>query len=527
MTRAWEGRPSSKLRRRKRDVPAADPRKSTYCAIRHLLRNLSDSSALLRNPLAIELIGSQRDASYVARALRERVDEAIAAMDRQSDAVSRRRRSRHGAIIMRCDVLRQPRSVVAGDLGLSISQFESERRIAMSRFTRALLSSRSLRPSVAVNSSLPALVLEKANQLADAGDQASARAMLDDLARNGHEDDRILALISMANLETSSHEPERASTLLADTKGLLDRRDDVDAGGSALARAWEAAGLRLSLVAGGLHNSIERAREPFLGSVDRHGFTLLIARAETLLAFGDIDTCRQVVKAARSVASRLDDLDAGARIDLLSLEPQVRYWASGCRSNDEVRDFEHAESEATAAGYDGRAAFLRLMCLSYRWKISRDFRDRREFRSEYGKCARLAGLAKNLRYLMFHVCADVESALGDPWRAAEAARRALELGLNRCDAAYMKSLLCEAYARGGRRSVARDAAMEIMDRSGSAPWGALLNASRTLSRVSFADGKAREGRKYLADSLHLARQFAPPGLQTVLLSQASRLFPGF
>ena len=99
-------------------MPYADPTRSAYCAARHLLRRLDDAAALRRNPPI-----APRDAAVagedLVRKARALVDRALTAMDAAPGAAGRHRR-RQAAILLRCDVLREPRAAVARDMGISL-----------------------------------------------------------------------------------------------------------------------------------------------------------------------------------------------------------------------------------------------------------------------------------------------------------------------------------------------------------------------------------------------------------------------
>lgn len=498
-------------------MPYADPTRSAYCAARHLLRRLADAPALRRNPLVAQRAAGLPCDDGLLRDVRAVVDRAFAAMDAAPASTALRGR-RHAAILLRCDVLREPREAVARDMGISLPHFERERRRAMARFVRVFTAAVAHRSTGAqVRGELGGMVRRRAMRLADSGDRRSALVLLDDVVRTASRAEKIRALVGTAEIETNEFAISPSRTALAAARHLLSRLDAFDGDRVELSSACEAAALRLRTVECGPDRNAVEPGERF----ERRSETaaLLIARAEVADASGTIAACRPLVARASELLRRDHDADAALRVDLAFLQAQVEFWSDPSIAGR--AGLERAVGVAREAGYAGRAAFGELSNAGGRWARSGDPHARRAYRRLLANIARATDLPKQTRFFAFWDAADIECGIGDPWRAADAARRALALAPNAQRALVIEGLLARAFARGGRCDVAERTAMRILEHPAKAQAGvAQLLAKRTLADVASLDGRSKQSWESLRDAAELARRY---GTARLAASLAERL----
>jgi hypothetical protein len=486
-----------------------------------LLRHLGDARGLRRNPLVRQAIGAELCDDELTNGAQAFLDRALAAMDTSASAIKLRHRVRHMAILLRCDVLRESRAVVARDLGLSLPQFERERRIAMARLLESV---DRIRPGTpprvqSVRSGLARTVCDRAVRLADSGDHRSAVTLLDDVTRTASVKDKIKALTCMSEIATSDHATHRSRAALDAASRLL-CTETLDDSSSALQLALEAASLRLQVVeqGPGAAASSLRARD----DVPRRpeSIALLVAQAEVFDGCGMVKMFGPLVTQAAALLSDAPDVDSALRIDLAFLQCQLNFWldpAAKGRSG-----LEEAISAARAAGYAGRAAFAELSCLGGRWARTHDGNTRRTYRAQLEWIGSVTEFPRQTRFFAYWDAADIECAIGDPWRAADAARNALVLAPNAQRELLMKGLLARAHARGGRLLMAERIAREIVDPSGRVGAGmALLFAKRTLAYLASAAGRSQEMWEHLSDAAELARRYGTARLASELEDRLS------
>jgi tetratricopeptide (TPR) repeat protein len=444
------------------------------------------------------------------------VDRAFAAMDAVSAAVKPRRRSRHLAILLRCDVLREPRAVVARDLGLSLPQFERERRDAMGRFVACVQNVHSgKRPKLdGVRSGLANTVRERAMRLADSGDRQSALRLLDDIVRTASPREKIEAFVAISDIETGDHGIGRSRAALDSAAALL-RAEPIDDVSSGLRLAYEAANLRLRAVEHGPQTAAKLLRAHDELPRRPESVTLLVAQAEVLDSCGKTNACVPFVLKATELLRNVQNVDPATRIDLAFLESQIKFWRDpAARGRDGL---DAALCAARTAGYEGRAAYADLLRLGSRWSVAGDIFARRNYRALLDKIGRTKGMPRQAQFYAYWDAADIECSTGDPWRAAEAARNALRLAPNALAASPIKGLMARAYTRGGRPEVGERIACEIIDdRNGSRAGKALLTAKLILADVASVSRRPKQAWESLQDAANLSEQYGSAHLAAMI-----------
>lgn len=512
-------------------MPYADPRRSPYCAARHLLRRLEDAAALRRNPLVARHVARSASEEEVKRAARALVDRAFAIMDGRHDATEPHAR-RHSAILLRCDVLREARRAVAFDIGISLPQFERERRAAMARFAGAVTSPElQRRPASAyVQGDLASTIRQRAMRLADSGDRRSAIVLLDDVARKGEPAQKVRALICSSEVETGEFSTARSAAALRAASQLLHAGDSLeDVAG--LRSAYGAALVRLRAVEVGPHAAADPNEET--PTRQHESAVLLIARAEIEDARGTVAACRPLIARATELLRREPCADASLGVDLAFVQAQAEFWSDASLKGRTGLD--RAVEVAREAGYAGRAAFGELSKVGGAWARTGDARLRRTYRRLLERIVRSTNLPKQTRFFAFWDAADIECGIGDPWRAAEAARSALALAPNAERALVIEGLLARAYARGGRHDVAERTAMRILEHPARTRAGvAQLLAKRTLADVALLDGRRKQSWESLRDAAELAQRYGTARLAAALAERLARFgrrgtspFPSF
>jgi hypothetical protein len=191
---------------------------------------------------------------------------------------------------------------------------------------------------------------------------------------------------------------------------------------------------------------------------------------------------------------------------------------------------DEAIASARAAGFSGRAVFAELSRQGGQWVATGDPQVRRAYRALLDRIARSVDIPRHTRFFAHWDAADIECAFGDPWRAADAARKALVLAPNRQRALLMKALLARAYARGGRLDISRRIAIEVVEGSSGPHNGmALLSAKRTLAHLASIAARPKEEFTQLTDAADLARRMPRsawrPSSTTCSQSFESELLP--
>ncbi|HYW55093.1 MAG TPA: hypothetical protein VE826_14065, partial [Dongiaceae bacterium] len=212
-------------------MPRADPTRSSYCASRHLLRNLDDPAELRRNPLVRACFAppAGRPDAESAGAL-DRVRGLVHASltrcrERAPAGRFRTGVARMHAALLRCEIDKQPLSVVAAEMGLSDRQVRRERRAAHDAFLRAFRRSASDAPPAASVDDTAALRLIEAAELHELGQSALATSACETLAASAPRlERRIEALCLAAEIELDAARYAAASVRIAEANAMLTQR---------------------------------------------------------------------------------------------------------------------------------------------------------------------------------------------------------------------------------------------------------------------------------------------------------------
>jgi len=186
-------------------MPRADPTRSPYCASRHLLRNLDNAAELRRNPLVRACFApdaARRDAGANRRAL-ETVRGLVHASlvrfrDRPGNAAARGSLGRMHAALLRCEIDKQPLSVVSAELGLSDRQVRRERRAAHDAFLSAFDDVAFDAPPRAVVHDTATLRLAEASELHEVGQSALATTACEAIAAAAPDPQRRIEALCLA-----------------------------------------------------------------------------------------------------------------------------------------------------------------------------------------------------------------------------------------------------------------------------------------------------------------------------------------
>lgn len=470
----------------------SDPARSSYCATRHLLRNLNDARQLRRNPLVREIFCGSDSANAVVE-IRRRIEAALASLPA----------SRGVAILVRADVQRHAPCVVSRDLGLSMRQYHRERKRAHDAF---LLSFRGVHPRqpIAVDEDFGARTLRRASSLADSGEVESARAILEDAVRSGG-DIRCDALVRLANIENWSHRFAQARELLHATEVLL---VDVKPSRTSriLADAKDAATLFLRAFAEG---------PELLEHGDTPGDRTTIARADAAFLSGD-------ARRAASLLQHVSIADAPFEsvIDALIMQAELSNFSSPETANSEEL-FAQAIALAQSEGLHGRALYATHHLYATRWIRSRSAHDRASFRSlvdTIDPC-----LSPRLRMYLNSSAADVELAIGSPRRALQSAQSAAALSTSRYERLSAQALACAALFRLDRTHEASREAASTAESARSAHYPRIVSlAQRINAQALAACGRIREARTAIEESVECARGHS----SAYVLAQANRIRAG-
>lgn len=223
-------------------MPRANPRLSDYCAARHLLRNLSSTAQLRRNPL------SSGSFKYGPRSRRPDPAADQQALDRIHSIV-RASLSRCGecaagpthiglgrmhAVLLRCEVERQPLSVIARQLGLSDRQLRRDRSVALRAFASTFRTVASEPQQSIITADVAALRLSQARELHAVGRSALALATLTSIAKDSPRcERRVEALCLAAEIHIEALQHSDALSCLADARAIQ-RSDEGPFDGNAV-----------------------------------------------------------------------------------------------------------------------------------------------------------------------------------------------------------------------------------------------------------------------------------------------------
>ena len=341
-------------------MPRADPTRSAYCASRHLLRNLDDAAELRRNPLLRSCFADSADAHDPAPVLdrvRGLVHASLAGCRQRAGARSHGTLGRMHAALLRCEIDKQPLSVVAAELGLSARQIRRERRAAHDAFLRAF-AERTAAPAQAAVRDRAELRLARAAEMHELGQSALALTACDEVAAAAPAEHRVEALCLAADIErdcgryaASKGRIDRATAALADVApagsadALALARERTDLTAWALRRALgDGCALALAPPAVTAHAAAEDARnEPRVALLVR----ALAAYAEQRWEVGDAATGHGAVLRAWRLIPRLDPARTKERLGVMLADARM----AGLSGRDDHAQYLAAERLATRHGH--------------------------------------------------------------------------------------------------------------------------------------------------------------------------------
>lgn len=465
-------------------MPRADPRRSEYCAARHLLRNLHHRSRLRRNPLVGDAMAGAP------------VDDAVSALERRVGNALESAGPRGAAILLRVDVRRHPAAGVAADLGLSQRQFYRERRNAYEAFLRAFRSNGVRCTIAAVQTATPpagadfaAQLLQRAQALADAGEPASAAAILRDLCGTAKPTLRARAAIAMADIDVWAHRFDRARRRVDDARRLMSA-EGLECDGQ-LIDAAEAVELELRWFAGG-----PSAVEPVSA-----GPRTALVRAAAALRGGDANFAARLLTRFQAMAS-----DVPARIDALTLEGELADFTAEDSALSQT-SFERAASLARRHGFIGRALYAEHQRALTQWMQSRRVADRQAYRRLVDRVD--VSQSPRLRSYLLFSAADTELAIGHPQRALALAHSAEAVCTNAYESLSAQGLAAGAMLRLDRIDEAGAAATEVTHAARRHGHARVLSlAQRISAQALLAKGNRRAARAAIEESIECARHFS-------------------
>lgn len=375
-------------------------------------------------------------------------------------------------------------------------------------------------PRVESTTALARTMQERASRLADAGDRRSALILLDNIARNAAEThERIRALLCAAEVEALEHRFSQAHSALESAAILMQREPAASHKVTSLLAMHEAVKLRCSMIESGPQKAAEAIRRSQAFPAAPESIFLLVVQAEIMHGCGNARASLAFLLRALSLVQVFPDIDAALQVDLALLQTQLSRWL-GASGSDANANMKHVASIARASGYEGRAYVAELLCLIDNWYSTRDQRDRREFRAGFDRATGSLRMPKNTRFQIYFAAADIEGAIGDPWRSAQAARNARDLAPNRLNALHMDSLLARALVRGGRVDSGERAAVAVMgDPLGPNAGRALLYAKCVLADAAMTKGQLNRAMQQLRDAADLARFFGTAGMAANLVQK--------
>jgi len=194
-------------------------------AVRHLLRNLGEPSALAKNALATSFLRARglaaSDRAAAMRAIEAWVTDAIAAVGRSRS----RRATLREAILVRCDIDGAAHDTVASEMHLSRRAFYYERGHALAALHRAL---DALVPNRGVASSRVEVVdgltatLAHARSLEHNGQASLAAGLLERAAREGDGDRHFDASLRLARIYVDAESFDDAREVFDAARRALD-----------------------------------------------------------------------------------------------------------------------------------------------------------------------------------------------------------------------------------------------------------------------------------------------------------------
>src|ERR1700761_2206001 len=178
-----------------------------------LLRGLKSRSALGRaKPALLALAGS--DDAYAPNQLAAAIEDVLTQLSLEPNG------RRRFDVLRRCDVEREAHDAIAGEIGLSRSQFYRDLREARERFADAISERLAGAAAPAIDPRFLAI-----EALRDGGQYARAASMADVLARAGDREDAARALCLRAELEIENGDFLAARRTAGDAKRLVDGAD--------------------------------------------------------------------------------------------------------------------------------------------------------------------------------------------------------------------------------------------------------------------------------------------------------------
>jgi tetratricopeptide (TPR) repeat protein len=172
-------------------VPVTDPSRSFSVAVRHLFRHLDDGRRLLRNPIAIALIGNHQGDSkpldtHAIATIRSRLLRAGEDCSADDLAAGYPERARRQAVVLSAACGRVPAGSVARTLGLSLPQLYRDRRAICERVVRNVLMREN---RIGARATDPVTIaLQRVSTLCERGFAATAMAECERLLRQAQSD---------------------------------------------------------------------------------------------------------------------------------------------------------------------------------------------------------------------------------------------------------------------------------------------------------------------------------------------------
>jgi len=206
-------------------MPRANPSRSDYCASRHLLRSLNDPAELRRNPLVRPYFTAPADTPAVVQRIHGLVHVALLRCRERKGVRAHATLARMHAALLRCDIDKQPLSVVGAELGLSARQIRRERRAAHDAFI-AVFRAEAAEWSPAAVRDTARFRLARASELHELGQSPLALAACDAIAAHAPIPDRIDALCLASEIERDGGRADAAAACVDRAAALLQRYGD-------------------------------------------------------------------------------------------------------------------------------------------------------------------------------------------------------------------------------------------------------------------------------------------------------------
>lgn len=457
-----------------------------------------------RNPLTRDAFAG-RSSEEALRAITDRVNGALVAMNERQTPDRCREGARLASILMRVDIRRHDPKLVASDLGLSARQFFRERRLAHERFCDAY-GAHPARTTSTDRADFATRLLERAGSLADSGETSSARAILSDVAHGGDAAARCEGLVRLAELDAWGHDFKRArahlhaaDAILAEAPLAADRRRKLQ-------DASEAVFLILRWFAQG-PAAVEGCPERMIAQAEagrtRGNIRTTVVRATAALRSGEASYAARLL---RQVDGEASACSPDVAVDILTLRAELVDF----RAEDPLvseRLLARAAALAHSHGLSGRELYAKHQLYSARWIRSRNSRDRSAYRNLLNHTDRF--LPPRLRSHLAFCASDIEIAVGHPSRALQAAEAAAAVATNTYETVSARGLAAGALLRLGR----------ITDAGAQASWAAEVARSGGHSRVvalaqrisaqaHLALGNRRSARSAIEESIECARRFS-------------------